>query len=94
MYGYGYVLLELESLRRVYHRRFIYKGDTSTQAEGTDPRGGLSKRARARRHYGPLCSMLVAAKSGGICIAFTQGLYRCSIEPVREVHPVLDLPEQ
>jgi len=33
--------------------RFIYKGDTSTHAEGTDPRGGLGKRARVRRHYDP-----------------------------------------
>jgi len=32
----------------------MYKGDTSTHAEGTDPRGGLSERARVRRHYGPL----------------------------------------
>jgi len=29
----------------------------------------LSERARVRRHYGPLCSTLVAAKSGSICIA-------------------------
>jgi len=31
--------------------------------------GGLSERARVRRHYGPLCSTLVDAKSGSICIA-------------------------
>jgi len=29
----------------------------------------LSERARVRRHYAPLCSKLVAAKSGSICIA-------------------------
>jgi len=48
------------------HRRFIYKGDTSQHAEGTDPSGGLSERARVRRHYGPLCSALVAANSGSL----------------------------
>jgi len=48
------------------HRRFIYKGDTSTHVEGTGPRGALSERAKVRRHYGPLCSTLVAAKSGSI----------------------------
>jgi len=30
--------------------------------------GGLSERARVRRHYGPLCSTLVATKSGSFCI--------------------------
>jgi len=29
--------------------------------------GGVSERARVRRHYCPLCSTLVAAKSGSIC---------------------------
>jgi len=29
----------------------------------------VSERARVRRHYGPLCSTLVATKSGSICIA-------------------------
>jgi len=29
----------------------------------------LSERARVKRHYAPLCSTLVAAKSGSICIA-------------------------
>jgi len=51
------------------HRRFIYNRDTSTHAEGTDLTGGLSEEERVRRHYAPLCSTLVAAKSGSICIA-------------------------
>ena len=29
----------------------------------------MSERARVRRHYGLLCSMFVATKSGSICIA-------------------------
>ena len=33
------------------------------------PEGGLSQRARVRRHCGPLCSTLVAARSSSICIA-------------------------
>jgi len=48
------------------HRRFIYKADSSTHAEGTDPRDGLSERARVRRHYAPLRSTLVAANSSSI----------------------------
>ena len=51
------------------HRQFIFKGDTSTHAQGTDLEGGLVERIRARRHCGPLCSKLVAAVSGSICIA-------------------------
>jgi len=31
--------------------------------------GRLSERARVRRHYNPLCSTLVAAKNGSVCIA-------------------------
>ena len=38
---------------RGIHRRFIYKWDLSTHAEGTDPRGGLSERVRASRPYRP-----------------------------------------
>ena len=55
-----------------------YTKGTRAHTEGTDPRGGLSERARVRRHYGPMCSMLVAVKSGSICIAvlFTRGVYR------------------
>jgi len=41
----------------------------STHAEGTDPRGGLSERARVKRRGAPLHSTLVAAKSSIICIA-------------------------
>jgi len=44
------------------------KGDTSTHAEGIDPKGVSSERAWVKRHYAPLCSTLVAAKSGSICI--------------------------
>jgi len=46
--------LKKEQTVQFRHRRFIYEGDTSTLAEGTDPRGGLSERGRVRRHYGPL----------------------------------------
>jgi len=38
------------------HRELIY-------------RGGLVEQPRVRRHCGPLCSKLVAAISGSICIA-------------------------
>ena len=33
----------------------------------------MSERARVRRHYGLLCSMFVATKSGSICIATKSG---------------------
>jgi len=49
---------------------FLYKGDTSTHAQGTDL-GGLVERVKVRRHYGPLCSKLVAAVSGSICYSYT-----------------------
>jgi len=63
----------------IIHRRFIYKGNRSTHAEGTDPRGGLSERAKVRRHYGPLCPTLIAAKSGSICVAIIENMQiRCS----------------
>jgi len=53
----------------LFHRRFIIKGDTSTHAQGTDLGGGLVERVNVRRHCAPLCSKLVAAVSGSICIA-------------------------
>jgi len=68
------------------HRRFIYKGithtHTHTHAEGTDPTGGLSERGRVRRHYGLLCSTLVAAKSGSICIASS---HRFDVSPALSI---------
>jgi len=68
--GIGLNGIAVETKSLPFHRRFIYKGDTSTHAEGTDPRVALSERARVRRHYAPpLCLTLVAAKSGRICIA-------------------------
>ena len=44
---------------RVFSRRFIYKGDTSTHAEGTDPRGGLSERGSGVSLYKILPSTIV-----------------------------------
>jgi len=36
--------------------------------------GGLVERVWIRRHYGPLCSKLVAAVSGSICIAVVSSI--------------------
>jgi len=57
----------------------MYKEHTSTHAEGTDPRGSLSERARVRRHCGPLCLTLVAAKSSSICIATVSVSFTVSV---------------
>ena len=43
--------------------------DTSTHAEGTDLGGGTSRASKDQEARGPLCSKLVAAVSGIICIA-------------------------
>jgi len=49
--------------------RWGRRGDASTHAQGTDLGGSLVERVRVRRHCAPLCSKLVAAVSGSICIA-------------------------
>jgi len=47
-------VLEKNAFVASVRRRFIYKGDTSTHADGNDPKGGMSKGARVRRHWGSL----------------------------------------
>ena len=47
--------------------------------------GGAIERVRVRRHYGPLCSKLVAAVSGSICIAVLSSLRR--LLPERDLIP-------
>ena len=53
-----------------FHRQTVYiqRGHEHTRRRNSSEGGVLSKRARVRRYYGPLCSTLVAAKSGSICI--------------------------
>ena len=53
--------------RGSYNRKsqtiYIQRGHAHTCRKNY-PRGGLSERMRVRRHYGPLCSTLVAATKG------------------------------
>ena len=63
-------------------RRFIYKGNTSTHAEETDPRGWACASERGSGGtVAPLCSTLVAAKSGSICIADVHTVLLTGIGP-------------
>jgi len=52
-----------------FHWRFIIQSGHEHTRTGNWSRGGLVERPRVRRHCGSLCSKLVAAISGSICIA-------------------------
>jgi len=53
----------------VTHRRFIQQRGHEHTRTWNWSRGGLVERVRVGRHCGPLCSKLVAAVGGSICIA-------------------------
>jgi len=64
----------------------LYTKGTRAHTQKELIRGGLSERARVARHYGPLCSTRVAAKSGSICIAVTLPIIHTHHSHLRRNH--------